>query len=458
MAVPAAAPRELIELDIGHLPLTSFEALTLFSEIVRCIGARPARGARARDPRPPRAPRASARPSGVASPRARSLTAAPTGRTYLLGGATQKVGYDVLNASEEYLAFLDREAELLDLRPEHRLADMGCGTGNFAARLLAAAATRARPRSAPASPSSTSSPGPRRSPSASSHALADERDVILPDVTARRARQPRHLPVRTLRSLRRRRAVRLRRPQGHRPRPQRLLDRHLARPRRLAPPRHRPRPRARQARPRLHPRQLPRRRAGGHPRHQPPQPLAARPLARRGPHPRRPPRPRRPRRAPLRLDLASAPRPSRAATPSSASPSPTPASTASTARLVLSYLEQPPRAAARVPPRPRPRRPHRRLLDAARHRHEPDLPAPAPTHRDRPEPPSRPAWTAPFAAEMRASSATPPSCSCSPRRASSPSSPARSCAPSPSAPAFAASRATSLRRARRRPTSPSDIR
>jgi ubiquinone/menaquinone biosynthesis C-methylase UbiE len=136
MAVPAPAARELIELDCGHLPLNSYEAIEMFSQVVKAIGRQilreelepvlpdvreiqRVRGAEWR--RVPKSP----------LPDRRSYW-----QGYLLGDAAHKLSYDCLNASEDYLAFLDRESELLDLRPEHVVADMGCGTGNFAARLL----------------------------------------------------------------------------------------------------------------------------------------------------------------------------------------------------------------------------------------------------------------------------------------------------------------------------------
>lgn len=145
MAVPAPAPREVVELDIGHLPLTSFEAITLFSQIVRCIGRQvlredlepaipdPRELTRVRHAEWRRVPK-------IPLPDRRSYW-----HDYLLGDSEHKLGYDVLNASDEYLAFLDREAELLDIKPEHLVADMGCGTGNFAARLLRRRGHRSRP-------------------------------------------------------------------------------------------------------------------------------------------------------------------------------------------------------------------------------------------------------------------------------------------------------------------------
>lgn len=136
MAVPARSPRELVELDVGHLPLTSHEAITLFSKIVSCIGHQilheelepvipdPRELVRVRNAEWRRVPKSPL-------PDRRSYW-----NDYLLGDSEHTLSYDVLNASEDYIAFLDRETDLLDLKPEHTLADMGCGTGNFAARLL----------------------------------------------------------------------------------------------------------------------------------------------------------------------------------------------------------------------------------------------------------------------------------------------------------------------------------
>lgn len=197
IGVPANAPRELIELDIGHLPLTSFEALTLFSEIVRCIGRQilhedlepaipdPREMTRVRHAEWRRVPKSPL-------PDRRSYW-----HTYLLGDTEHKVGYDVLNAADEYLGFLDREAELLDLRPEHHAADLGCGTGNFAARLLRRRGHKTKPVCARLAlvdfVSDALDEAERKL-----HVLARERDITIPAVS-------RHLvnldinPIRTLR-------------------------------------------------------------------------------------------------------------------------------------------------------------------------------------------------------------------------------------------------------------------
>ncbi len=136
MAVKARAPRELLELECGHVPLNSDEALKLFSVIMQAIWRRlydediepvfpnireflRTRSAEWR--RIPKSP----------IPDKRNYW-----HEYLLGTADRRISYDVLNSAEEYIDFLDREADLLGIKPEHRLADMGCGTGNFLARLV----------------------------------------------------------------------------------------------------------------------------------------------------------------------------------------------------------------------------------------------------------------------------------------------------------------------------------
>lgn len=144
MALPSAGPREVIELDCGHIPLSSDEALGLFSSIARAIW----RSLHDEDIEV-------VFPDWREFSRVRAAEWRRTSRSplpdkqrywagYLLGGDDQKISYDVLNACEEYVEFLDRQAELLALRPEHHLVDMGCGTGNFVRRLLDRRGSRSR--------------------------------------------------------------------------------------------------------------------------------------------------------------------------------------------------------------------------------------------------------------------------------------------------------------------------
>ncbi|MFY0533007.1 hypothetical protein [Nannocystis pusilla] len=140
MAVAAPGARELVELDCGHMPLSSVEALTLFHTAVRHIWRflfredidpitpDPRELVRARNAEWRRVPKSPL-------PDRRRYW-----QEYLLGDSSSKLAYDVLNACDEYNEFIERELELLDVRPEHVVCDLGCGTGNLSARLLRAAA------------------------------------------------------------------------------------------------------------------------------------------------------------------------------------------------------------------------------------------------------------------------------------------------------------------------------
>lgn len=55
---------------------------------------------------------------------------------YLLGTRKNEIGYDILRYCEEYIRFIQDEIDLLDLKPGHLVADMGCGTGNLPLQYL----------------------------------------------------------------------------------------------------------------------------------------------------------------------------------------------------------------------------------------------------------------------------------------------------------------------------------
>jgi len=55
---------------------------------------------------------------------------------HLFGTGDEREGYDVLLHNPDYVAFLREQAALLDPRPSERVADIGCGTGNFSLALL----------------------------------------------------------------------------------------------------------------------------------------------------------------------------------------------------------------------------------------------------------------------------------------------------------------------------------
>lgn len=145
MARPAPAPREVIELDCGHIPLNSEEALELFQTITRALW-RALEGEEIEPVFPPWRELARVRSAEWRrTPRSPLPDKRGYWAEYLLGGGDNKIAYDVLYSCDEYLRFLDRQAELLGLAAGHRLADMGCGTGNFAARYYERRGSRGRP-------------------------------------------------------------------------------------------------------------------------------------------------------------------------------------------------------------------------------------------------------------------------------------------------------------------------
>ena len=56
--------------------------------------------------------------------------------SYLLGQEESDIGYDILQYCEEYVEFLREQIRLLDIRENHKVADMGCGTGNLVLQFL----------------------------------------------------------------------------------------------------------------------------------------------------------------------------------------------------------------------------------------------------------------------------------------------------------------------------------
>ncbi|MDR4508242.1 MAG: methyltransferase domain-containing protein [Candidatus Brocadiaceae bacterium] len=50
---------------------------------------------------------------------------------YLMGEEEEDDGYDALTVCEDYINFLECEYRALDIGKDHKVADIGCGTGNF---------------------------------------------------------------------------------------------------------------------------------------------------------------------------------------------------------------------------------------------------------------------------------------------------------------------------------------
>ncbi|TNF38145.1 MAG: methyltransferase domain-containing protein [Deltaproteobacteria bacterium] len=137
METDAPGQRQLVEVDSGHVPRTSDQAIDHFVRITERVwrhvhsspmpSFRPSRGRLA----------ANAKSEWDRVRRARLENAGGWWKDYLLGG--DGLGFDVLEHSPHYGGLMDAQAELLV--PEgRRVLDVGAGTGNLTTRLLAGGA------------------------------------------------------------------------------------------------------------------------------------------------------------------------------------------------------------------------------------------------------------------------------------------------------------------------------
>lgn len=139
MEAPTTAARKLIEVDCGHLPRSGDEAITHFVGITRQIWQhvhsaqlppfRPSLGRLAAN--------AAAEWDRVARKRLTNRVA--WWRDYLMEGSD--LGFDVIELAPPYASFMDAQVALLEPAGADVL-DLGAGTGNLTARLLAAGAAR----------------------------------------------------------------------------------------------------------------------------------------------------------------------------------------------------------------------------------------------------------------------------------------------------------------------------
>jgi ubiquinone/menaquinone biosynthesis C-methylase UbiE len=129
---PGGGVREIFEVPTGHLVRTGEEALETFKLVAESI-AKHALGERltARDP--------DLFAGELRSKRewARVLRPGPDDPVaywsrHLFGEGTESAGYDILKTSTFYNELIEQEYELAEIGPRMRVADLGCGTGNFA--------------------------------------------------------------------------------------------------------------------------------------------------------------------------------------------------------------------------------------------------------------------------------------------------------------------------------------
>jgi ubiquinone/menaquinone biosynthesis C-methylase UbiE len=140
ITAPGGGEREVFEVGTGHVLKTGHEAIESFKLLYESLARhlfnldRPAS-------EPDLAAVAHRSEVEWARVKRRKLgSAAEFWERHLFGDTEQSEGYDVLLRNPDYPRFMDRQVALMDPRPGHRIADIGCGTGNLAAAIAGAAA------------------------------------------------------------------------------------------------------------------------------------------------------------------------------------------------------------------------------------------------------------------------------------------------------------------------------
>lgn len=133
---PGGGVREIIELPTGHNPRTGAEAIESFKLVYESISKHIFN--------------TTVHASEPDLAKFNKMNQAEWGRSrknlkrdmekfweeHLFGTSSEKEGYDVLLYSPEYIEFIQKHVALLDLQPDIRVADFGCGTGNLSAAIL----------------------------------------------------------------------------------------------------------------------------------------------------------------------------------------------------------------------------------------------------------------------------------------------------------------------------------
>jgi ubiquinone/menaquinone biosynthesis C-methylase UbiE/CheY-like chemotaxis protein len=138
MSVEADAPREVIQVPIGHNARTSREALRMFGTITSLIH-RFLHGSMVQPILPSRKDMEVVRRAEKDRLPPRDLKNRKSyWRRYLVGEGNL-LGFDIMAMADEYQQLMHDQLQALDLRPGDRLLDLGGGTGNFVEHLLRSA-------------------------------------------------------------------------------------------------------------------------------------------------------------------------------------------------------------------------------------------------------------------------------------------------------------------------------
>ncbi|HEX7125389.1 MAG TPA: methyltransferase domain-containing protein [Thermodesulfobacteriota bacterium] len=136
MSVAAPAPREVVELPVGHTMRSSAEALASFDTIIRHLW----RQLHGETPVEVRADEAAIKRVAALErgrlPRRRIGDAREYWSRYLVGDDGRGIGFDLWATTPAYTDLMDLQRQLLDVCEGDVVADLGAGTGNFTAHLL----------------------------------------------------------------------------------------------------------------------------------------------------------------------------------------------------------------------------------------------------------------------------------------------------------------------------------
>lgn len=133
---PGGGCREIIELATGHNPRTGAEAIESFKLIYESISKHIFNtSVRAIEPDLVRFKKQNQAEWGR-SKKNKKRDMEKFWEEHLFSTSGENEGYDVLLYNPEYVEFLDKHVDLLDLKQDLRVADFGCGTGNLSAAIL----------------------------------------------------------------------------------------------------------------------------------------------------------------------------------------------------------------------------------------------------------------------------------------------------------------------------------
>ena len=133
---PGGGVREIIELATGHNPRIGAEAIESFKLIYESISKHLFNASvKAIEPDLVRYEKQN-QAEWARSRKNKTRDMKKFWENHLFGTSTKKEGYDVLLYNPDYVEFIDKHVDLLEIKPDLRVADFGCGTGNLSAAIL----------------------------------------------------------------------------------------------------------------------------------------------------------------------------------------------------------------------------------------------------------------------------------------------------------------------------------